>query len=136
MLLAYSGRAYHNRVLSLLESSFLLNLQLLGATTLFIDLELSYTSREVAICISISVAFIQFLGVVCFHVYQVVKKNLKIKTDCCPVQHKDRDISHKAETDGYTLMEDVSWNDLVKRDLINLQYLEDYAENADAQEIK
>ena len=42
VLLAYTGRVYQNKLLSLLELSFLLNLQVLGISILFIDLELPY----------------------------------------------------------------------------------------------
>ena len=132
VLLAYIGGVYRSQMLSLLECSFLLNLLILGVTTLFIDLSFSDVSKEVAVSISLSVVFVQFLGIICFHVYQLVQNNTKTKPNCWRFLSKNREITRPVETDGYSLMEDMSEHDIVKRDLFNLQYLEDYAENANS----
>ena len=49
------------------------------------------------------------------------------KPTCWRFLPKNREITRPVETDGYSLMEDMSENDVVKRDLFNLQYLEDNA---------
>ena len=129
VFLAYSGRVYKNKFLTLLECSFLLNLQVLTVSILFIDLELSDFSKELAVIISTTVAFIQFLGIICYHLYQLFSK--VIKTKICHFQLKRRHETEEVVTDNYQLMTNESVNDLVKRDLVGLQCLEDYAENAD-----
>ena len=128
VFLAYTGRMYKNKLLTLLECSFLLNLQVLAVSVLFIDLELSDFSKQVAVSISMSVTFIQFLGIICYHLYQCCSK--VIKTNACCLQLKKRHQTEEVVTVDYELMKDESVNDLVKRDLIGLEYLEDYAENA------
>ena len=131
VFLAYTGKMYKNKLLSLLELSFLLNLQVLGVSVLFIDVELSNASKEVAVNISVSIAFIQFLGIISFHVYQRIHK--AVKRHCCPVKNENSETTESVPAPNrYHLMEGESVNDLVKRDLIGLQYLEDYAENADS----
>ena len=131
VFLAYTGRMYKNKLLSLLELSFLLNLQVLGVSVLFIDVELSNASKEVAVNISVSIAFIQFLGIISFHVYQLIHK--AVKHHCCPVKNENSETTESVPaSDRYHLMEGESVNDLVKRELIGLQYLEDYAENSDS----
>ena len=60
----------------MLECSFLVNLQILGVSTLFVDLEIGSASKEIAVGISVSVAYIQFLGIVSFHVYQTLIKKV------------------------------------------------------------
>ena len=125
--LAYTGRVYKNKLPTALECSFLVNLQVLGVSTLFIDLEIGYANKDIAVVVSLTIAFIQFIGIVCFHVYQTLIK--KIISKCYHAQHDETNLI--TETDSqYTLMERESTNDLVKRDLAHLQYLEDYAENA------
>ena len=104
VLLTYTGRVYQNRLVSLLECSFLVNLQVLSVTILFIDLELNNASKDIAIRISVIVAFIQFLGIIFFHVYQLVKNNSKVK--CCCL--KDERVVCEVETNGYSLIGDVS----------------------------
>ena len=132
--LAYIGRVYKNKTLTALECSFLVNLQVLGVSTLFINLEIGYASKEIAVTISLTISFIQFIGIVCFHVYQTLVKKLTSKCYCA--QH-EINFNLTTETDSqYTLMERESTNDLVKQDLAPLQYLEDYAENADSKMIK
>ena len=131
VFLAYTGKMYKNKLLSLLELSFLFNLQVLGVSVLFIDVELSNASKEVAVNISVSIAFIQFLGIISFHVYQLIHK--VVKHHCCPVKNDKSETTDSVPAPNrYHLMEGESVNDLVKHDLIGLQYLEDYAENADS----
>ncbi len=124
--LAYVGRVYKNKLLTALECSFLVNLQILGVTTLCIDLEIGYATKEIAVTMSLTIAFIQFIGIVCFHVYETfITKKLTRK--CCCAQNL------VIQTDNqYMLMEHESTNDFVKQDLTQLQYLEDYAVNADS----
>ena len=84
--LAYTGRMYKNNLLSLLELSFLFNLQVLGVSVLFIDVKLSNANKEVIIDISVSIAFIQFLGIISLHVYQLIHK--AVKPHCCSVKNE------------------------------------------------
>ena len=129
VFLAYIGQVYKNKYVTALECSFLVNLQILGVTTLFSDLESDYSTREITVTISLSVAFIQFIGIVYFHAYQRLAKKLISK--CHHAQHDG--IKLNTETDNqYTLMEYESTNNLARRDLTQLQYLEDYAVNADS----
>ena len=129
VFLAYTGRVYKNRFLSLLECSFFVNIHVLGISVIFIKLEVNNFSQEVAVIISMTVAFIQFLGIICYHLYQIFSK--VIKTKMCHFQVKRRHETEEVVTDNYQLMTNESINDLVKRDLVGLQCLEDYAENAD-----
>ena len=129
VLLSYTGSVYRNKLLSLLECSFFVNLHVLAASVLFIDVELSDFSKEVAVTTSMTIAFIQFLGISFYHLYQIFSKVIKTKV-CMYFQWKKRDIVEEVVTDDYQLMRDESVNVLVTHDL-RLQYLEDYAENAD-----
>ena len=129
VFLTYTGRVYRNKLLSLLECSFFVNLHVLTASVLFIDVELSDFSKEVAVTISMTIAFIQFLGITCYHLYQIFRKVVKTKL-CIYFQWKRRDIAEEVVTDDYQLIKDESVNVLATHDL-GLQYLEDYAENAD-----
>ena len=70
---------YQNKLLSLLECSFFVNLHVLAASVLFIDVELSDFSREVAVTISMTIAFIQFLGITFYHLFQIFNKVIKTK---------------------------------------------------------
>lgn len=60
VVLVYTGRVYNNWLLSLLECSFMVNLQVLGATILFIDLELSDTNKEIVVNTSVGIVFVQY----------------------------------------------------------------------------
>ena len=122
--LACNGRVYQNKFLTLLECSFMLNLQVLAISVLFIDLEFSDFSKEIVVSLSITVAFAQFLGIICYHLYQLINANH------CWYQLRRHQTENEA-VHNYQLVKDESVNDLVKRDLIGLQYLEDYAENAE-----
>ena len=65
---AYTGRIYRNRFLSLFEYSFFINLQVLAASLLFTELTKS-SSKELVVCISVGVAFAQFVGIVLYHTW-------------------------------------------------------------------
>ena len=78
VVLVYTGRVCRNWLLSLLDCSFMVNLQILGASVLFIDLELSDASKEVVINISVGIVFVQFLGITFFHLYQLIHRKISI----------------------------------------------------------
>ena len=110
-LLAYTGRVYKNKLLSALECSFLVNLQVLGVSILFIDLEIGYAGREVAVIVSLTIAFIQFIGIICIHVYQTLIK--KLIKQCHQARHL---TTYDTETNSqYQLMEGESTNDVQER---------------------
>ena len=85
LLLTYTGnvgQVYKRWYLCLLENSFLINLALLSTASLYV--QPSVRDQEALTYFAVSVAFIQFVGVVIFHVWKVVKdttcwKALKIK---------------------------------------------------------
>ena len=105
-----------------------------------VPFEIGHASKDIAFSISVSVAFIQFLGIISFHVYQTLIKNsmlTKLCSCCARGQYGNNLNAHDTETDSqYQLMEGESQNGTVKQDLVHLQYLEDYAENADSKREK
>ena len=88
--------------MSSLECSFLVNLLVLGAGILFVDLELNDASKEIAMSISVGVAFIQFLDIICFHIYQQVNKiskKIPVIVKCCAFKYKNRQVSQEVNKD-------------------------------------
>ena len=76
-----TGSLYRKTYLTALESSFLLNLGVLAAGTLFI--RLVGGSQEALITTSAGIAFLQFVGILVFHAYRFVivpLRNRKIFT--------------------------------------------------------
>ena len=87
LLMAYTGRLYDNpttfnsRFLpetvsfrSILEVSFLFNLAVISVITLY--LREDTTSKEVVVSISVGIAFIQFCGIVVFHILTILKNKI------------------------------------------------------------
>ena len=87
LLMAYTGRLYDNpttfnsRFLpetvsfrSILEVSFLFNLAVISVITLY--LREDTTSKEVVVSISVGIAFIQFCGIVVFHIVTILKNKI------------------------------------------------------------
>ena len=70
VLLAFSGNLYKVLCLNLLESSFFVNLGVLATGTLYI--RLVGGSQETLVATSAGIAFLQFVGIVTFHVYEFV----------------------------------------------------------------
>ena len=69
VLLMYTptfGFAYKKRWVSLLESSFLLNLSILSSGTFYIEMTRG-NGRDWLVGVSVGVAFVQFLGIVIYH---------------------------------------------------------------------
>jgi hypothetical protein len=125
--LVYTGRVYQNWLLSLLECSFMVNLQVLGATILFIDLEqLSDTSKEVIMSTSAGIVFVQFLCITFFHLYQFIRR--KISRKCNFMQRNVNVATEEVNYYDMTLMDNT---DGTKCGILETKYLEDYAVNVD-----
>ena len=100
LLLAYTGnvgQVYKLWYLSLLENSFLINLAVLSAASLYVQPSIS--GQEAMTHISVSIAFVQFVGVVIFHAWKAVKvttlwRTLKIKL------HRPVHVDHSENGDG------------------------------------
>ena len=100
LLLAYTGnvgQVYKLWYLSLLENSFLINLAVLSAASLYVQPSIS--GQEAMTHISVSIAFVQFIGVVIFHAWKAVKdttlwRTLKIK------QQRPVHVDHSENGDG------------------------------------
>ena len=70
-----TGGVYESRWLNILEISFVLNLGLLSAARFYAPV-----SEDVASAyISVSVAFVTFVGIVVFHFYKLLKRKPKVK---------------------------------------------------------
>ena len=78
MLMYFGQIVYQNITLSMFDTSFYLNLVLLAASNLFISSEGG--EPIVAAYTLIGMAFVQFIGLVLFKVFVVLKQNEKVKT--------------------------------------------------------
>ena len=74
MFTANAGRVYKLWFLSFLENSFFFNLAILSSASLCI--QASTTVQEILTNTSVSIAFVQFLGIVFFHAWTVVKDTM------------------------------------------------------------
>ena len=72
---SYLGHAYKNWLLSLLESSFFVNLTILCASTYYA--KLIKNGQAAVIYTSISIAFVEFIAIVCYHSYKRVMSLLQ-----------------------------------------------------------
>ena len=108
-LLAYTTimkLVYTDWHLSLLESVSLLNLTILGSATLYT--EISGGKTEVAIYISTGFAFIQFICILLFHAWSLVKKMVpKKETEDSEPRNELEDLDnaqllHRTESDSFT----------------------------------
>ncbi len=71
-------RVYEKIYNDILEASFILNICLLSTATYHVKYvnagnDMKATNQEIVISLSISIAFLQFLGIVCFHLYLRLK---------------------------------------------------------------
>ena len=131
VLVVYTGRVYRNWPLSLLEHSFMINLQVLGVSVLFIDLELSDASKEVVINTSAGTVFVTFVGIIIFHLYQLVYSEV-VKKFNLTKPHKN--TNQEDETSDYNLaliVNDGMENENAKCGILKTEYLEDYAISVD-----
>ena len=128
VILAYTGRVYRNRLLSVLEYSFFVNLQVLTASFFFADLT-EGSSKVIIVCISSGVAFAQFIGIVINHTWQIVSRKLAKKYTFF---NWNRAIVQKNdEIDAYHLIVNKQLNDHVLRTIDVESFVEDHAVNAD-----
>ena len=68
--LAATGSAYRKSYLSLLEQSYILNIGLLAAGTIYIQYIIQHSDKKEALFItSAGIAFLQFIATVVFHAY-------------------------------------------------------------------
>ena len=65
---------YRERYLSVLESSFFINLIIVGGGTLFVDPQLTGINRTALLYPPIGVVFLQFISIIAFHTWKVVKR--------------------------------------------------------------
>ena len=133
VLLASTGHVYKHRLLSMLECSFLVNLQLLAASFLFADL-MEGNSKKLIVCISIGVAFSQFIGIVIYHTWLHVSKMLSTRCRCWYLKWQEGRAAGDNELHAYQLMNDrlKSEKDIILKDICKELFLEDHAVDADA----
>jgi hypothetical protein len=136
-MFSYTGRIYRNRFLSLFEYSFFVNLQVLTATLLFIELTKA-SSKELIVCISVEVAFAQFVGIVVYHTWLRTSKILPIKYNVMPYLKKviTRETGPDEEPYAYQLMPEdsdkvTSEKSSVLKGIDKESFLEDHAVDAD-----
>ena len=129
VVLVYTGRVYNNWLLSLLECSFMVNLQVLGATVLFIDLELSDTSKEIVVNTSVGIVFVQFLGITFFHCYKFFQSIISRR--CTLIKQRNVTVATEEEEANYYDMTAIGDNEGAKCGILDTEYLEDYAVNVD-----
>ena len=135
-IFAYTGCIYRNGFLSLFEYSFFVNLQVLTATLLFIELTKS-SSKELIVCLSVGVVFVQFIAIVVCHTWLRVSKILTIKHDIMPYLKKIIERGRALDDDcAYQLMPEDS--DKVSSEKSSIlegvdkeSFLEDHAVDAD-----
>ena len=131
-IFAYTGRVYRNRLLSLFEYSFFVNLQVLTATLFFAELT-KRSSRELIVCISVGVAFTQFVGIVIYHTWLRISKVLAKR--CVHLKRKESRAGEDDELKAYQLMDDhgqLKSEDIILKDICKESFLEDHAVDADA----
>ena len=131
-IFAYTGRFYRNRLLSLFEYSFFVNLQVLTATLFFAELT-KRSSRELIVCISVGVAFAQFVGIVIYHTWLRISKVLAKR--CVHLKRKESRAGEDDELKAYQLMDDhgqLKSEDIILKDICKESFLEDHAVDADA----
>ena len=68
ILILFSGHAYKNWLLSLLENSFFVNLIILCVSTYYA--KLTNSNQAPVIYTSTSIALLEFVGIVCYHCYK------------------------------------------------------------------
>ena len=78
VLMYFGGVVYQNITVSMFDTSFFLNLVLLAGSNLFISTEGGETIA--AAYTLIGMAFVQFIGLVLFKVFRIIKRSDKIKT--------------------------------------------------------
>lgn len=128
VMLAFTGQVYKSPFLSALESSFLVNLQVLGASTLFV--ELTGTSKDTVVCVSIGVVLVQFVGIILFHVLQILKKKYKKRLSFKQLNKAEEPVRYPMTSSVAQETENV----FIIRNMSNQPFLEDYAENVDDSE--
>ena len=102
--LLFTGRVYKNWTLNALEVSFIANLGILAAATYHVTVVNQKNNgqvhgSQVATYISISVAFLTFLGILLYHIYlQIKSKMRKFKLNANPI-HRDINLQPEDQQD-------------------------------------
>ena len=90
---ASSGMVYINWYLNALELSFILNLGILAAATIYVIL--SGGSQAAVAYSSVGIAFLTFVGIVTYHIYLRIKS--KVQNILC--HYENRKCHEKCEVD-------------------------------------
>ena len=96
VVLLFTGSVYKNWGLNALEISFVVNLGILAAATYHVTVmnqkdNSQVRGRQVATYISISVAFLTFLGILLCHIYRQIKSKMrKYKLNACQIHRHAR----------------------------------------------
>ena len=107
----------------------MVNLQVLGASILFIDLELSDTSKEIVVNTSVGIAFVQFLGITFFHCYKFFQSIISRR--CSLIKQRNVTVATQEEEANYYDMTAIGDTEGAKCGILDTEYLEDYAVNVD-----
>ena len=76
-LIHFTGLIYHKLYLDVLEASFILNLGILAAATYSVRLAEIQESQAAVTYVSVGIAFVTFVGVLVYHMYQRVWPKLQ-----------------------------------------------------------
>ena len=102
--LSFYGGVYKLNALNLLECSFLLNLLILSAGTLYINA--SYSSTDAVTQTAVSIAFIKFVCIIIYHIFiklnALLRKSIENQvqreavTDYSPLPHLNNEMTHSS----------------------------------------
>ena len=111
-----------------------MNLQILTVTFFFIELTKS-SSKELVVCISVGVVFVQFVGIMVYHTWQRISK-IFAKNFMLQYKKKDRRAEEGNEQYAYQLMPEdadqvTSEKGIILKDIDKESFLEDHAVDAD-----
>ena len=77
VFLAATGSVYRNYFITLLELSYILNLEILATGTTYVQYINDHGNQDVLVIASVGIAFLQFLATVIYHAYMQVRRPLK-----------------------------------------------------------
>lgn len=80
MYIANNGHVYTMRYFSFLENSFFFNLAILSSASLYIQASATVHCQEILTNASVSIVFVQFIGVVLFHSWVLLKNTTVWRT--------------------------------------------------------
>ena len=117
----FKGRVYDKRYNDFLESSFLLNLSILSTATLYVrsDETVDYQNSIIVSSLSVTIAFVFFIGIIVFHAYQQQRK-LQLFQRVCKYCSLKRQHDHHKEV--YNKLEQ-SVPKIISKSSVNLREL-------------